>query len=395
MDIWRSVAGEVEVEITSAQPEEELRALAMLGMTLEKLEKIDPLTYRFRIPRTQWRGMKTFCARRGDTLALRKRRGLYWKGKRLLTRPVLVFGLGLLLGLTLYLPGRVLFVKVEGNGRVPERRILEAAEECGVSFGASRGKLRSEKIKNELLAAVPELQWAGVNTRGCVATISVRERSAGEDAHEEVYTGIVAARDGYLFSITTTQGTALCAPGQTVTAGETLITGYTDCGLCLRFDGAQGECLAQTSRSIRVVTPTDWQEKGPETGSRRKISLALGKKRIFFWKDSGILQGSCGRMVSRYDLTLPGGFSLPVKLWLERYPQAAQTPAKLPMAEEALSDFAVAYLEGQMTGGTIESSKETFREEGGLMVLEGEYTCTESIGRGTTEQMEDIHGKTD
>lgn len=395
MDIWRSLSGELEVTLTSAQPEEELHTLAMLGLTLENLEKTDSLTYRFRIPRQGWRTVKAFCARRGDTLTLEKRRGLYWRGKRLLSRPVLVFGLGLLLGLTLYLPGRVLFVEVEGNQLVPTRRILEAAEDCGLSFGASRRDLRSEKVKNALLVAVPELQWAGVNTRGCVATISVRERAAGEDAREEAYTGIVAARDGYLLSITTTQGTALCAPGQAVTAGQTLISGYTDCGLCIRFDGAQGEIVAQTSRSIRAVMPLIWQETGQIMEVKKKISLTIGKKRIIFWKDSGILQGSCGRMVSRYDLTLPGGFSLPVTLWLESYPQAAQSPGKLPAMEAALPDLAVSYLEGQMTGGTIESRRETLREEGDLLVLDGEYVCVESIGRGTTEQMEDIHGKTD
>lgn len=35
-------------------------------------------------------------------------------------------------------------------------------------------------MKNALLSAIPELQWAGVNTYGCRAVISVRERTLPE-----------------------------------------------------------------------------------------------------------------------------------------------------------------------------------------------------------------------
>lgn len=395
MDIWRSLSGEMEVSFTSAQPEADLQALACLGLTMENIEKIDDLTYHLRIPRQGWNTMASFCRRRGNTLAILKKRGLFWKGKSLLARPVLVFGLGLLVILTLYLPSRVLFVEVEGNVQVPTRQILEAAGDCGLSFWAPRRQVRSETIKNALLAAVPQLQWAGVNTRGCLATISVRERAPGEDAVEERCTSIVASRDGFLLSTTVTQGTALCVPGQAVKQGEVLISGYTDCGLCVRFDGAQGKILAQTSRTLEVVSPLDWLQKGEEGAVKRKIGLTLGKKRIIFWKDSGILEGSCGRMVWQYHLTLPGGFSLPISLWAETYPQTELLPGEAPGLEDTLTGFAERYLTSRMIGGTIQSRRLTHWEEGGLARLSGEYVCTEMIGRGRTEQMEDIHGKTD
>ena len=92
----------------------------------------------------------------------------------MLFRPVLLAGLGILFLLAMYLPSRVLFIRVEGNMQIPDRQILAAAEECGIRFGASRREVRSEKVKNALLSSVPQLQWAGVNTAGCVATISVR-----------------------------------------------------------------------------------------------------------------------------------------------------------------------------------------------------------------------------
>ena len=66
------------------------------------------------------------------------------------------------------------------------RKILERAEYCGVHFGAKAGSVRSEQVKNRLLFEIPELRWAGVNTTGCTAVITVAERQSGEVPAEDL-----------------------------------------------------------------------------------------------------------------------------------------------------------------------------------------------------------------
>ena len=102
----------------------------------------------------------------------------------------------------LYAPNRVWFVEVEGNGSIPDRQILAAAEECGVKFWAKAGEIRSEQVKNKILNLVPELQWAGVNFSGGVAIVSVRERLPEEAVRDRsTVTNVVAARDGVIVSM--------------------------------------------------------------------------------------------------------------------------------------------------------------------------------------------------
>lgn len=250
-------------------------------------------------------------------------------------------------------------------------------------------------MKNALLAALPQLQWAGVNTAGCVATISVRERTESESVSQTEFSSVVAARDGYILSAVVTRGNALCAPGQTVKAGQVLISPYTDCGICIRATGAEGTVYAQTNRSLTMVTPLEWQEKGAETGTKRKISLIFGKKRINLWKDSGILEGSCGRMYTEYPLTLPGGFVLPVTLCVEEYTTTELEPVIRTDGEACLTKFALEYLREQMVDGTIENHLETVTALDGLTRLTGEYVCTEMIGKVQQEQIGELHGKTD
>ena len=251
-------------------------------------------------------------------------------------------------------------------------------------------------MKNALLSALPQLQWAGVNTSGCVATVSVRERTDPEVTEQDsAVSSIVASRDGFIVSATVTRGNSLCRVGQSVKAGQVLISGYTDCGICIQATRAEGEICAQTSRDFAAVTPAQWTVRGEQTAVRRKYSLIIGKKRINLWKDSGILQGSCDRMDRRYELTLPGGFRLPVTLCVEEYTfyDWERMTLEPDAAEAALSKFAQSALTQQMVAGRILSREESITQSEDKYLLEGTYACVEMIGRVRREQIGDTNGK--
>lgn len=396
MNLWSSLEGMIEVELTSAQPELSLETINGASIEVSHVRQKDALTFLFSIRRRDYPRLKRLCEKRGETLKVCGCYGLYWAMAALKKRPTLLLGMTLLLCLILYLPSRVFFVRVEGNTTVPDRKIIAAAEDCGIRFGASRRLVRSEKVKNRLLSAVPELQWAGVNTSGCVATISVRERSTPDQtARPYEVTSIVAARDGYLLSGTVTSGTALFTVGQTVREGQTLISGYSDAGICIRATRAEGEIFAQTSRELTVITPLQYQQRIEERGSTKKISLVVGKKRINLWKDSGNLDMGCGRIKSRYTLTLPGGFALPVSLEIETLSDFEMTTAELSQsqAEDALRSFADSYLSQDMIAGEILHRTEVLFREDGIYSLEGEYGCREMISRVHREQIGEAHGE--
>ena len=280
--------------------------------------------------------------------------------------------------------------------QIPARKILEAAENCGIAFGASRREVRSERVKNALLFAVPELQWAGVNTSGCTATISVREKEDSREHRKNVaVSSIVAARDGYVLTATATAGNLLVKPGETVRKGQVMISAYTDCGLSLRAERAEGEIMAQTFHEVKVAMPSQYVKKGSQTQVKRKYSLLLRKKRIFLWKDSGIWEGSCGRMYEEYYITLPGRFRLPIAFCVDSYFLCETDPGELSKEESegALKAFAQTYLSDQMIAGKILSGVQSVESEAGLYRLKGEYACVEMIGVSRQEQIGDTNGE--
>ena len=389
MGLFDGIGGILVMEVVSADVLAFLSAANALGLELRDVEMPDPLTVRFHLPRSRLKAVAALTERRGEKLKILRRRGLWWKLAALGKRPVLAGGLGLLTALALFLPTRVLLVEVEGNTTIPAARILEAARDCGIGFGASRRVVRSEQVKNTLLEAMPELSWAGVNTYGSRAVITVRQREEPpEAAAGPAVSSIVAARDGFILSCRAEQGTALCTPGQTVTEGQVLISGTTDCGLCTIFTRAAGEVFAATNRRIRALSPAVCMKQTEAAADKVTYSLIIGKNRFNFNKNSGISPSTCGRMVTEYILTLPGGFALPVTLLKETV--TAREFEQSQVAEEAaapmLGAFAREYLSGQMISGTITAALETISAEDGRWILTGYYACTEMIGRERGEQ---------
>ena len=160
MNLWDSLDGSVTVSVTTADIPGLLNALEKKAVRLQEMEALDLLTVRLTLGRKDLRTLRKLCGRRGDSLRLLGRTGIFWKLLGVGRRPVLLFGMGLLLFLTLFLPTRVLFIEVEGNGLLPDRMILENAAKCGITFGSSRKAVRSERMKNALLEAMPEPRYA-------------------------------------------------------------------------------------------------------------------------------------------------------------------------------------------------------------------------------------------
>ena len=390
--------GMLKVELTSAEVEDALKAIYSNGITVIQLVKINDLACQFWVRQNVYPAITLLCKKMGAHLQIVGRRGIYWTIVNFYKRPVLIFGLCTLILLTFFLPTRVFFVRVEGSESIPQRSIIEAAENCGICFGASRREVRSEKMKNALLSAMPELQWAGINTEGCTAVISVREGDRHAQKEEErIVSSIVAARDGYILAGTVTKGNCFFRIGQVVEEGQLLISGYTDCGFRIQAVRAEGEIMAQTNHRARVVTPSEYLLKRETLNASRKYSLIFRKKRINLWKDSGISDSSCGRMYKEYYATLPGGFRLPLALCIEEY-TAYNTEVQtlsFPEAYSQLTEFAGQYVVSQMIAGTIIEQLENVSRKEDFYQLDGQYRCKEMIGREVAEQIGETNGKTD
>ncbi|MDD6678585.1 MAG: sporulation protein YqfD [Firmicutes bacterium] len=386
MGLWKSLAGQVRLELTGAQLGDTLARLNDRKIPVYAVRFLDPLTLEMTADLRHYPSIRKLTGSRGDRVRILSRQGVIFSIRSLLFRPVLLAGLILLLFSAIYIPRHVFFFRVEGNDRLPDRLILEKAAQCGLTFGANRREVRSEKLKNALLEAIPELQWAGINTAGCVAIVSVRERTAeGSAITQTGATRIVAVRDAVVRSCTVTRGIALCKVGQSVTRGQTLISGLTDCGRVTLQSTPEGEVMGQTLRDLTVIFPRERLSYGIETGSFQKIDLIIGKKRINLFHTRGLSGGSCGKIVKNYPLVLFGRFPLPVAVEVSRETTCEMQPYSADAPD--LEAFAGEYLQQQMIAGSILDSSVSLEAGSQAAVLHGRFFCMEMIGRVQIEEL--------
>lgn len=385
-----------QLTVTCANMSDLLFRLNISGVTLHHLCRKDEVTATFCIRQMQCDLTVGIIDQTGGRVEHIVPATGYQLAKGLLRRPVLILGIALMLFLTIFIPSRVLFVIVTGNERVPQRQILAVATECGVYFGVPRNEIRSEQVKNRLLSEIPELKWVGVNTSGCVARISVRERALTEKRYDHtMISSLVASCDGVIQEITVRNGNPVCRVGQAVKKGQLLVSGYSDCGRCIYGTRADADIYAQTRHLLDVSILTEVNQKERIWSTRRKYGLLIGKKRINFYKGSGIYDTTCDRMYVEYPLTLPGGFRLPIALTVEEETNYHIVPVKLDVVElePTLQRFAHSYLEHHMIAGKVSQSDYQLTQTAEVLHLLGDYICYEMIGQRRSEEIVNNYGE--
>jgi len=385
--------GFLEVELTGAGVVDTINRASEKGIVLYGVRWLGDLCVKLRVSVSDFFQLRKLAASRGDELVICSKRGLRFWIQSMMRRPIMIISvLGILL-LSLWLPGRVLFVAVEGNETVNSQLILQTAEECGIYFGAERVVVRSEAVKNKMLEKLPQLQWVGVNTSGCTALISVRENVAMYDVDRgNGLSNIVACRDGVILSVTATSGVAQCKVGDAVTKGQILISGRTDEGILCKITRSQGEVFAQTNRACAVLTPTVYMKFLEPSSKKQKYSLLIGKKRINLSKGSGISYAGYDKIYTEYCVMLPGGFALPLAFVVEEYIAFEQEPFTCDV-ESCASEAADRYVMEQMVSGKINSRSLQYEVGSDTYKLFADYLCTEMIGCERGEELEFFNGE--
>jgi len=390
MNMKRQIAGYCTVEMTCADVPGLINTINRSGVPMYDVSLRDDLTLRTKVSHKDYKIIAEIAEKQGATLKLHGIYGMQNTIKGIVKRPALVVFMCVLLLLGVFLPTRILFISVEGNEDIPVNQILEAAEACGIRFGASRRRVRSEVMKNALLQKLPQLQWAGVNTVGCTAIISVKEKTPQENKNNQrnQVCSIVAARDGIIQSCTVTQGNPLCFAGQAVKAGQTLVSGYTDCGLVVKATRADAEVQALTSRQLEVIAPHADKCRGELVETKTTFEIRIGKKLIKITKDSGISGMTCAKIYSENYVCLPGGFQLPIAFIKETQMFYEDVPNLQAASQENwVTEFAQTYLQSTMIAGEIVSAQTQTEATDGLTWFKGRYICLEMIGQVKYEDM--------
>ena len=264
--MWHFPHGYVILQIEGLSIARFLKRLTENGIRVERLRRIGPSAVRFRMPANRFFEVRSL--KKGLPLRIRivGREGPAFQLRKLMKRPVLWIGtLVLFFGLC-WASSRIWLIRIEGTERVDPAEVRTLLKEHGLSIGSRPKGPVLITAANDLSARIYDAAWIGLDREGVTLTVKVVEsQPASVKRTQNVPSDIVAAKDGVVTAITVMRGQARVRVGDTVRAGEVLISGtvsYQDATYQTSADGIVKaavlyEAESPLSDSVEEIVETD------------------------------------------------------------------------------------------------------------------------------------------
>jgi len=281
--IWARYSGFVVVMAKGAALEKLLNLASANGIYLWDIKRYRPDLLVFSTGLRGFRALHPILRRTRCRARIASRRGLPFLQARLARRKGFILGLCIFLAILMTATRFIWRVDLEGLKYTAPRTVRVNLRKFGLYEGVLRGKIDKDMIQRELEVIMPDLAWIGIEIRGMVAVVSVVERTrppAMRPAGD-----LIASRDGLVTKVAVTRGTAVVQEGQTVRAGQLLVSG-------LEVDlTTEGKLVSRAVPATAKIEARVWDE------ARSCVPLAIWRNR------------STGKKAGRIQLRI-GGISL-------------------------------------------------------------------------------------
>lgn len=340
----------------------------------------------------EYRRLRPLARRCHVRLRCVKKGGAPFFTRRLWKRKGLWIGAACGIGIYFFLSGFVWGVSVSGTDRLTDRQVLDAAAASGVYQGAAKSDLDSKLSSRGIIAALPSLRWATVNTDGCFVEVVVSEAAAKPEITDDSrWSNIVATRPGTVRAVNAEHGRPEVKLGDTVEEGDLLISGLYQERLepwDPRADqpyqaagAARGSVIAETYREFTVQASGVRRDSVPTGEKRQNLALTLFGLRI----PLGLNVEPEGEFRVFRETKTVTALGVPLPLSLERTVYRFTEKRERILNEKELREAALLKLrEAQRlelpTGGRVIKETLEFSFPDGMCVLSAKCRCEEEIG---------------
>ena len=332
----------------------------------------------------------------GEAIAYRvsRRFGLPQWISRYRRRVGIPIGLVLLLVLTKLSTQFVWDVTVSGNETLSDAAIIASLEELGCAVGSYIPDVDFYGICHAFILENEEISWISVNMIGTTASVEVLEtdpKGSIEDEGNGTPSNLIASFDGEIVRTETASGKVTVMAGQTVAAGQLLVSGVVDIGReeegRFHLVRARGKVYAQTARRLSVEVLLNHEKTTVLGVEVVEKSVKFFGKTIKLKENSSILPEGCDIIEKSRRLVLfermAGGIPLPVYLTTSTY-EVSETTTVLLTQEEALAiakQEMAQLFQREFSDAEILSRAESVEESDDRVTLHWDIVSIENIAR--------------
>jgi len=385
--------GTVTLCFSGPFPERLLNLCAQNGIDFWAVDWLDEHTVRLTTRRSTLERLNHFAQRVGCEVAEEVRGGLPDFLLRFRARYAFLTGLALSLCAVAFLSQFVLTIQVSGNERVSTAVILNQLRQLGVRTGVYGPSIDRKQVAQEALLELKDLAWMGINLHGTRLEVLVRETVPQPKRVDETgYYDVVAEADGMILHVEAELGQACAAEGDTIAAGDTLISGtvtieppiYSDLPVRTYQTHARGRVWARTWRTLTAVIPLEATVKEYNGEEKDLWSIYLFGKRFEIFGNSSISRPFYDKITNVYQPNLTGDTKLPVLAVREsvRYYEPAVRSVDAEAAQTLVEERLLHRVENLIgTDGEVEDLTWSARREQNLLYVTLTAQCREEIGR--------------
>ena len=245
-------------------------------------------------------------------------RGIYGALKKIQYKGSLIITSVIMLIVLLFLSNVVWDIRVEGNEKITDARIINALSDNGLSIGKFWPSLDRSRVETDTLRSMDELSWININRRGAVAYVEVIEDDSADkpgDVSCYKFSNIISTADCVIEEITVISGVAVVKAGDVVKKGDLLISGVltADNGICR----AEGSVKGRMTDRVTVSLDRKCEEKFLQGEKLCSLTLNLFDFSINILKIYGNLTNECDIIEDVKDYSLLGDCKLPFSITRE------------------------------------------------------------------------------
>ncbi len=226
-------------------------------------------------------------------------------------RAGLLFGLVVSALIFLSFSSLVWDVRVEGNERLSNDKVLLELQECGLFVGLPIRDLDEKRISGDVLLSGSQLSFVSINMHGTVAYVTVRERDAVPETEKKACANLVATQDAVIESCAVSAGSPKVGAGQVVKKGDILVSGITEGLHGNRLVRAEGEIIGRVERVFSVTVPSEMVILEENCSKTTEISLVFFGKSINIYRNSRNLPDNYVTIYHSEPLSLWDSLKLP------------------------------------------------------------------------------------
>lgn len=278
-DIFTQLRGFCTFRADGVFPERFLNLCSSHGLGLWHIERTAS-GIRAHIIASRYKKLRPIARKCSLRLHVEKKRGLPFTLMPYRKRSGFVLGIFLFCGIIWLMSQFIWFIQIPEVS--PELRPLleEALVDSGVRPGSLASRIDGDLVATKLELELPDIMWITVNTYGSSISVDLREIETKKPVIDnEEPCNVVASKPGVIISAEAMGGETAVEAGQTVAAGDLLISGtveYQNGSVSMLH--AWGSVWARTDYELSSTVPfmyTSTQRSGKVMTNRRLFALGF------------------------------------------------------------------------------------------------------------------------